>query len=184
MTLIATLIAMTLTPAHAEDAENEADATQASETEAADVRWSDLHTKAGRAKSDPDSPKTTYKHGVRIGAVMLPDENQAYSTMGYEAMQFIDGNASFTLVFVENIMLTGAETGMVLPSINGLVGAAIQQRLTAGVGLSASSVSGLGVIGAVGYIADTGSFDLPLAVSYQTAPEGVGRVAFTAGVNW
>lgn len=130
-----------------------------------------------------------YRHGFRLGWTYFENEELDYPhlfVMGYETSQRLAGGAGLDVLVVENAMVAGLNQSLFLPSANVLIGASVHDRFEVGVGPNLSLIPELStnMIAAAGVTVPAGRFEIPLHVSWVSAADDWGRVAFTTGVNW
>ena len=144
---------------------------------------------ASAAPADPDPIPVDYRHGFRLGYTYFEDPDLAYPhlfVMGYETSQRLYGGAGLDVLFVQNLMVSGLNQSLFLPSCNLLVGASINDRVEIGVGPNLAVIPKLStnMIAAVGVTVPAGRFEVPVHLSWVSAADGWGRVALTTGINW
>lgn len=143
-----------------------------------------------------------HRHGFRVGYLYFENEELRYPhmfVMGYETSQRLDGGAGLDVLFVQNVLVSGLNHSLFLPSSNLLVGASFRDQVEFGVGPNLSMIpeqaedrGGEGLLGglstnmiaAVGLTVPAGRFEVPVHVSWISASDDWGRIGITTGVNW
>ncbi len=139
---------------------------------------------------------TLYRHGVRMGYsyVNLQDNpldiDPHMFVMGYEVNQVFEGGGPVDFLMTYNVVVTGLNQSLFVPTANLLTGVEIGNRVQLGAGpnVSLGDPSGndrlLHMIMAIGYTPQVGDLSLPVHVSYIPDVDGYYRAAVTTGVNW
>ena len=135
-------------------------------------------------------------HGFRVGYAYSPLA-PTYSdrvrsphmfVMGYEFTQRLAGGDWLNVIAVENIMLTGLNQSLVIPTVNGLLGFELNETLQLGTGINVNMFDPnekyLHMIVAGGITADAGLFKIPLHIYGVPDVDGDYRIGLTTGVNW
>lgn len=138
----------------------------------------------------------TVRHGVRSGYswVNLQDNpldlGEHFFVMGYEGNQVFEGGGPVDFLMTYNVMISGMNQSIFVPSANLLTGLEIGRSVQLGVGpnVSLGDPSGgerwLHMIMAAGVDLEAGDLSLPVHVSYIPDVDGYYRLAVTTGVNW
>lgn len=139
---------------------------------------------------DPDEPiPVDHRHGFRLGYTYFQAEELRYPhmfVMGYETSQRLKGGAGLDVLLVQNVMISGLNHSLFLPSGNLLVGASFSDRIEVGVGPNLSVIPSptTNMVAAVGLTLPAGRFEVPVHLSWISASDDWGRVGLTTGVNW
>ena len=144
--------------------------------------------------SEAEKPsKAQVTHGFRIGYTYGHnlDRNTNFdirsshmSTMGYEITEAIDsGLDGFRIVFVQNLVVSGLEQGLALPSLSALVGYELFGIAQMGVGGN-FGVTGARMIIAAGFNPQAGNFQVPVHMHFIPDPSGDWRIGLSTGVNF
>lgn len=147
--------------------------------------------KYGKGKGAEDH---VVRHGFRVGYVYankgedspILDSGHLFA-MGYEAEFRIASGGSMDVIIVPNVILLGMNQGVVIPTVNALVGVSFNKFVELGVGGNlAPSDSGniVHMVAAVAITPSMGTLQLPVAVSFVPDNDGYWRLGLTAGVNW
>jgi len=154
------------------------------------------------AYGDNTTPKKagenwTYRKGMRFGYSYAnkADESEKLASphmfaMGFEMQQTMSGGDWLDLLFIQNIVVTGLEQSVIIPTANALVGFEINNALQLGVGINGSIYDSSGndnyvhLVSAIGWTQQAGVFSVPIHVVYIPDVNGYYRFAITTGVNW
>jgi hypothetical protein len=108
------------------------------------------------------------------------------SVFGAEAQQCFRGGAWLDVIVVENLSITGIEQGLVLPSLNLLLGFEFYGRLQLGAGAHilplAKEEDFVRLQLMLGGNIPAGSLEVPVHVGFIPDPEGRWRALVTTGV--
>ena len=135
-------------------------------------------------------------HGFRLGYSYAP-EAPTYSdrvksphmfVIGYEFTQRLTGGDWLNVVTVENLMLSGLNQSLIVPTVNVLVGFEINNAVQLGVGPNINLFDPndkiLHMVVAGGFAKNAGAFNVPIHAFYIPDIDGDYRVGLTTGVNW
>ncbi len=132
-----------------------------------------------------------FHHGFRMGYSYARSQrldSPHLFVMGYELQQHMKGGSWLDVILVENVVASGINQSIFIPSANFLVGFEIDDQLQVGVGPNLQPFSAEGefvhMVAAIGYSMRAGAFDVPVHVSVIPDVDGAYRVALTTGVNW
>ncbi len=135
-------------------------------------------------------------HGFRVGYTYINTTIEPRDTLrsphlfniGYEFTQRMLGDGDLHVITVENLVVSGLNQSLFIPSANALVGFEFKDDVQIGVGANLAPFDPTGnfahMIVAVGVTPDLGGFHVPLHVSYVPDVDGAFRVAITTGANW
>jgi hypothetical protein len=139
----------------------------------------------------------TYRKGMRFGynySNKAEESDRLASPhmfgMGFEMQQTMTGGDWLDLLFIQNIMISGVEQSVIIPTVNALVGFEINKSLQVGVGINGSIYDSSGndnfihLISAIGWTQEAGTFSVPIHFVYVPDINGYYRFAVTTGVNW
>ena len=145
------------------------------------------------AKDSDTSSLWSTRHGFRLGYTYGHniDRNHSFNirsphmaTMGYEVTEAVEsGLDGFKIIFVQNIMVSGLEQGLVLPSITAMVGYEVFGIAQMGIGGNVG-VSGARMVIAAGLNPQAGNFQVPIHMHFIPDPEGKWRIGVSTGVNF
>lgn len=135
-------------------------------------------------------------HGFRVGWTYAP-EAPKYSqdivsphlfVMGYEFTQRLAGGDWLNVIAVENVLLSGLNQSLFIPTFNAMVGFEVNEAFQAGVGLNVNifdpNEKYVHMVAGAGFTADAGAFGVPLHVYWVPDVDGDYRVGVSTGVNW
>lgn len=138
-----------------------------------------------------------HRKGMRLGWVYLNngEEHERLKsphmfTMGYEIQSVMDGGSWLDLLFIQNVLVSGLDQSVLLPSASSLVGFEINDTLQLAVGGNVTVVDPANqgnlvhLVAAAGATFDAGIFSVPVHIIYIPDINGYYRVAATTGVNW
>jgi hypothetical protein len=142
---------------------------------------------------------TIYKrnlHGFRVGYSYAP-EAPGYSdrvksphlfVMGYEFTQRLAGGDWLNVIAVENVLLSGLNQSLFIPTFNAIVGFEANEAFQAGVGVNVNvfdpNEKYVHMVMAGGFTADAGNFGVPIHFYYVPDVDGDYRMGISTGVNW
>ena len=138
-------------------------------------------------------PRPRFLHGFRIGwgyASGMEDHlaSPHLFVLGDELTHRIIGGDWLDVIVVENVLASGMNQSVILPSANGLLGFEIAEQLQVGAGVNASPWDPDGklvhMVGAVGYTPQVGTLHVPLHAYWIPDVDGQWRFGLTTGVNW
>ena len=142
-------------------------------------------------------PEWNNRKGLRFGYSYINKgtdsgklKNPSIFTMGFEAQQTMKGGDWLDLLFIQNVTIGGLEQSLIIPSVNGLVGFEVNQRLQLGVGMNATLADPSGediyfhLVTAAGWTQPAGAFSVPVHVVFIPDVNDYWRLAATTGVNW
>jgi hypothetical protein len=143
---------------------------------------------------DLEPPKVSTQHGFRMGYTYghkinhqigpIDIRSPHMSTLGYEVTETVEsGVEGFRFIAVQNILLSGLEQGLALPSFTAMVGYEVFGIAQVGVGAN-FGLSGARLIIAGGFNPAVGDFQLPLHVHFIPDPDGRWRTGISTGVNF
>jgi len=145
------------------------------------------------ASEDGERPKWKTRHGFRLGYTYgnnLEDsrnfdiKSSHMSTMGYEVTEAVEsGVEGFRIIFVQNLVISGLEQGLALPSLTAMVGYELFDIAQMGVGGN-FGFHGARMIIAAGLNPEVGDFQVPIHMHFIPDPEGDWRVGVSTGVNF
>lgn len=155
----------------------------------------DDHAIGGNNK--PTEMEWNHRKGMRLGWVYLNngEEHERLKsphmfTMGYEIQSVMDGGSWLDLLFIQNVLVSGLDQSVLLPSASSLVGFEINDTLQLAVGGNVTVVDPANqgnlvhLVAAAGATFDAGIFSVPVHIIYIPDINGYYRVAATTGVNW
>jgi len=139
----------------------------------------------------------TFRKGLRFGYTYANKADQSERlasphmfAMGFELQQTMSGGEWLDLLFIQNVIVSGLEQSVIIPSVNALVGFEINNALQLGVGVNGGIVDPSGedhfvhLVTAVGWTQQAGVFSVPIHVVYVPDINDYYRFAITTGVNW
>jgi len=139
----------------------------------------------------------SHRKGMRFGWVYLNKGERHEKlrsphmfTMGYEIQSVMDGGSWLDLLFIQNVLVSGLDQSVLLPSASSLVGFEINDTIQLAVGGNATVVDPAGegnflhLVVATGATFDAGIFSVPVHFIYIPDINGYYRLAATTGVNW
>jgi hypothetical protein len=142
-------------------------------------------------------PEWHHRKGMRFGYSYINKgtdsgklKNPSMFTMGFEAQQTMKGGEWLDILFIQNVTVGGLEQSLLIPSVNGLVGFEVNQRLQVGVGINATLADPSGednylhLVTAAGWTQPAGFFSVPVHVVFIPDVNDYWRLAATTGVNW
>ena len=139
---------------------------------------------------EPELDIQTY-HGFRMGYSYIQTDKLPTPhnyVVGYELTQKIGGGDALSVILVENVMLTGLNQSVIIPSANFLVGFEFADRLQIGAGPNIVPVvpeaQMVHMVMGIGYTMKHGALNVPLHFSVIPDVNGANRFALTTGVNW
>ena len=150
----------------------------------------------GQAVVDNPEPTFEYMHGFRLGYNFINVDPSTHDQLrsnhlfviGYEFTQRMYGGDWLNVIAVQNVMVSGIEQSLFLPSANLLIGFEADERVQLGVGPNVNPLAEDGkylhMVAAVGFTPDVGVFNVPIHVAYIPDVDGHWRLATTTGVNW
>jgi hypothetical protein len=128
--------------------------------------------------TDPDScVDMTEKYDVK---------RPHFFVLGYELTQRVRGSSWLNVLFVENILLSGLEQSLFLPSLNTLLGFEFYDQVQIGVGINLvpSEFKPAHMIMAIGWTPKVGNINVPIHFAFIPDVDNQHRLAATSGVNW
>ena len=139
----------------------------------------------------------TYRKGLRFGYSYANKaetskrlESPHMFAMGFELQETMSGGEWLDLLFIQNVVVSGLEQSVIIPSVNALVGFEINNALQIGVGVNAAIVDPSGedhfvhLVSAIGWTQQAGVFSVPVHVVFIPDVNDYYRFAVTTGVNW
>ena len=108
--------------------------------------------------------------------------------MGYEFTERLYGGDWMNVILVQNVMISGMEQSLFIPTANFLVGFEANRRVQLGVGPNLNPMDPdekfVHMVGAIGFTPDVGVFNMPFHASFIPDVDGDWRAALTTGINW
>ena len=142
----------------------------------------------------PDEvPEQRFLHGFRIGWGYVNGlerhlESPQMFVIGYEFTHRLVGGDWLNVIVVENLMLSGVNQSLLLPSANGILGFEAAERFQVGAGVNVTPWDPedklVHMIAAVGYTPRVGAFWVPVHAYWIPDVDGNYRFGLTTGVNW
>ena len=140
---------------------------------------------------DLDTPKVELRHGFRMGYTYGNQldrrdhiKSPHMSALGYELTQTVEsGVEGFRFIAIQNVLLSGLEQGLFLPSLTAMVGYEVFGIAQMGIGANLGAL-GPRLIIAAGLTPEVGNFQLPVHVHYIPDPDRNWRIGFSTGINF
>lgn len=143
------------------------------------------------------SNEFSFRRGLRFGYTYANNADNSERlasphmfSMGFEMQQTMAGGEWLDLLFIQNVIFSGLEQSVVIPSANMLVGFEINKSLQLGVGANVSIYDSSGhnnyihLVSAIGWTQNAGVFSVPVHIVFVPDINGHYRLAVTTGVNW
>ena len=117
-------------------------------------------------------------------------ESSHMFAIGFEVQQTMTGDSWLDILFIQNLVVSGLEQSVIIPSANALVGFEIQDALQLAVGANVTIYDPseedhyFHLVTAVGWTQDAGIFSVPLHLVFVPDVNDYYRIAVTTGVNW
>lgn len=137
------------------------------------------------------------RQGLRFGYNYLNNgddtdrlESPHMFAIGFELQQTMDGGDWLDLLFIENVVISGLEQSVIVPSVSGLVGFEVNDALQVAVGATATVYDPaeednfFHLVTAIGWTQQAGVFSVPIHFVYVPDINDYWRGAITTGVNW
>lgn len=138
-------------------------------------------------------PQQRFLHGFRIGWGYVSGLEDHLASphlfvLGYELTHRVIGGDWLNVIVVENVLVSGMNQSVLLPSANGLLGFEVAEQLQVGAGVNLAPWDPedklVHMVGAVGYTPRVGAINVPLHAYWIPDVDGHWRVGLTTGVNW
>ena len=135
-------------------------------------------------------------HGFRAGYMYAPNapdysdrvKSPHMFVIGYEFTQRLTGGDWLNVITVENVMISGLNQSLIVPTANALVGFEVNQAFQVGVGANLNPFDPNGKMAhmmiAGGATPRAGAFSVPIHLFYVPDVDGDYRFGVTTGVNW